>query len=324
MQEQIVAVLARASEEGQRYVSGGLMAKELGITRAAVWKYIESIRQDGAKVLAAPRLGYRLANLENVLQAGAVQMTTSIVGRSYIYLPEVDSTNSEAKRRMRSGCRDGLVIVAENQTAGRGRMGRKWHSVPGKGLYFSVVLFPERLPINRASLLVPLTAVAVCKAIINAIDLPVVLKWPNDLLYQGQKLGGILLEAGGEADSVKYAILGIGINANLVEEDIPPELSTIVTSISLAQGKPVGRRTLLQEILTSLDAYYNKFFQQGSEAFLDEYRDLCWTLGKPIKFLWQDQTWSGIAQGIESDGGLRVQLENEDILVLRSGDVHCI
>ena len=318
-----MSMLIKGSEQGQRYLSGGDMAKALGITRAAVWKYIEAIRKDGAEVVAAPRLGYRLADPEDVLMKGAVMPATQIIGGSYQYYGEIDSTNSEAKRRIRGGCQDGLVIIAENQTAGRGRMGRKWLSRPGKGLYFSVVLFPAYLPIDQAALLVPLTAVGVCRAL-EEFGIQVDLKWPNDLLYQGRKLGGILLEISGEADRVRYAILGIGINVNLAKEDVPPELADIVTSVAMIKGEEVGRRLLLEKILESLDSYYRRFSRGGSDTFINEYRSLCWTVGRSIRFEWQGKIWDGFAQGIEADGALRVQMENGDTLALRSGDVHCL
>ena len=221
-----------------------------------------------------------------------MSVATSVVGQSYTYLPRVDSTNSEAKRRVRAGCPEGLVVVADNQKAGRGRMGRGWLSVPGKGLYFSVVLFPKHLPMNKVALLTPLTAVAVCRAIIDMTGLPVALKWPNDLFLKGQKVGGILLEAGGEADSVKYAIIGIGINVNLTQDDIPSDLAQIATSLYLSGGSKVARRKLLQKVLSSLDTYYVQSVNEGPESFLSEYRRLCLTLGRPIKFVWQNHTWS--------------------------------
>lgn len=317
-------MLIRASEKGQHYVSGGDMAKELGISRAAVWKYIESIRKDGGKVQAAPRRGYRLANPGDLLLEGAVQVETATIGRDYVYLSQVDSTNSEARRCIRAGCRDGLVIVGEDQTAGRGRMGRSWYSVPGKNLCFSVVLFPEGLPINQASLLTPLTAMAVYEAIVKVTGLPVELKWPNDLMLGGRKLGGILLEAGGETDRLRYAVIGVGINVNLAEVEIPDILADIATSLYLAGSKLVPRRYLLQEILISLDAYYEKHLTYGPGPMMAEYRRLCSTLGQRIEFLWQGQTMSGLATAIEADGGLVVRTSSNNTLILRSGDVHCL
>jgi BirA family biotin operon repressor/biotin-[acetyl-CoA-carboxylase] ligase len=324
VQEQIVAMLTRASEQGPHYVSGGDMAKELGITRAAVWKYIESIRKEGGIVQAVPRRGYRLEESEDLLLAGAVQMDTAIVGKEYVHLPAVDSTNSEVKRRIRVGCRDGLVVVADHQTAGRGRMGRTWHSVPGKSLCVSVALFPEDLPIIQAPLLTPLTAVAVYRAVVKVTGLPVELKWPNDLLLEGRKLGGILLEASGETDRLRYAIIGIGINVNSSQQDIPTALSDIATSLYMVGKKSVSRRRLLQEILVFLDTYYRNYLKVGPGPMMVEYRELCSTLGQRIRFVWQEQTWSGLATEITSEGGLVVETDSNETLILRSGDVHCL
>ncbi len=324
MQEQIVAMLTKASEQGPSYISGGDMAKELGITRAAVWKYVEAIRKDGGMVQAVPRRGYRLANSGDILLEGAVQVDTAIVGKDYVYLWEVDSTNSEVKRRIRSGCVDGSIVVTEHQTAGRGRMGRTWHSVPGKSLCMSVALFPQDLPIAQAPLLTPLTAVAIYRAVEKVAGLPVELKWPNDLLLGGRKLGGILLEASGETDRLRYAIIGMGINVNLSHQDIPKALTDIATSLYIAGKKPVPRRYLLQEILVSLDTYYREYLDSGPGSIMAEYRRLCSTLGQRIRFLWQEQTWSGLATEIASDGGLVVKTDSKETLILRSGDVHCL
>lgn len=326
MQEQIVALLTEASKEGPRYISGGDIAKELGVTRAAIWKYIESIRKEGGIIEAVPRHGYRLVNSEDLLLAGAVEVKTETIGREYVYLPEADSTNSEAKRRLRQqgSLADGLVVVAGCQTAGKGRMGRAWHSVPGKGIYLSVVLFPEDLPMSKASLLTPLTALAVYEALVKVTGLPIELKWPNDLMLNGRKLGGILLEASGEPDRLRYAVIGIGINVNLTEQDMPDTLSDIATSLYIEGGKLVPRRYLLQEVLRFLDTHYRGFVTLGSEPMLAEYRGLCSTLGKKIRFAWHDETYSGLATGIHSDGGLVVEIDSGKSLILRSGDVHCL
>lgn len=326
MQEQIVALLTQANKEGFRYISGGDIAKELGVTRAAIWKYIESIRKEGGIIEAVPRHGYHLVNPEDLLLAGAVEVKTETIGTKYVYLSEADSTNSEAKRRLRQqgSLADGLVVVADCQTAGKGRMGRGWHSVPGKGIYFSVVLFPEDLPMSKASLLTPLTAVAVYEALVKVTGLPIELKWPNDLMLRGRKLGGILLEASGETDRLRYAVIGIGINVNLTKQDIPDILSDIATSIYIEGGKTVPRRHLLQEMLGFLDTQYGKFLTCGPEPMLTEYRRLCSTLGQRIRFIWRDETYSGLAIGIHSDGGLMVQTDSGESLILRSGDVHCL
>lgn len=326
MQEQIVALLTEASNEGPCYISGGDIAKELGVTRTAVWKYIESIRKEGGIIEAMPRHGYRLVNPEDLLLAGAVEVKTEAIGKEYVYLPEADSTNIEAKRRLRQqgSLADGLVVVADHQTTGKGRMGRKWHSVPGKGLYFSVVIFPQALPMSKASLLTPLTAVAVCRALVKFTGLPIELKWPNDLMLNGRKLGGILLEASGETDRLRYAVIGIGINVNLTKQDVPDSLADIATSLYLEGGKLVPRRYLLQEVLGFLDTQYREFLTLGSGPMLTEYRRLCSTLGQKIRFMWQDEIWSGLAIGINSDGGLMVETDSNELLILRSGDVHCL
>jgi BirA family biotin operon repressor/biotin-[acetyl-CoA-carboxylase] ligase len=324
VQARIAAILTEAKEQGIGYVSGGIIARHLGISRAAVWKYIEGIRSGGGIIDAVPGKGYQLVNSEDLLLPGAINLETDVIGREYVYLPEIDSTNSEAKRRIRSGCSDGLVLAAENQTAGRGRMGRPWYSVAGKNLSFSVVLFPGGISLSQAPLLTPLSAVAVCRAVKKVSGLSIELKWPNDLLIAGGKAGGILLEAGGEMDRLRYAIIGIGINVNLSREDMPDSIADTAASLMLAAGKPVPRRRLLEEILIALDSYYARFCTGEAQSILAEYVDLCSTLGREIEFLWYGQRRSGRAVSIAPDGALIVITEAGERLTLRAGDVHCL
>jgi BirA family biotin operon repressor/biotin-[acetyl-CoA-carboxylase] ligase len=324
VQARIVGILTRAKEQGMDYVSGGDIARQLGISRSAVWKYIEAIRSDGGIIDAVSGKGYRLVNSEDLLLPGTINVETDVIGREYVYLPEIDSTNSEAKRRIRTGCSDGLVLVAENQTAGRGRMGRPWYSVAGKNLSFSVVLFPAGLPLSRAPLLTPLSAVAVCRAVERVSGLSIELKWPNDLLISGRKVGGILLEAGGEMDHLRYAVIGIGINVNLSREELPEAVADTATSLLIAAGQAVPRRRLLEEILVSLDSYYTKFCSKGAQSILTEYVELCSTLGKEIAFLWHGQRHSGRAVSIAPDGALIVITKSGEMLTLRACDVHCL
>jgi BirA family biotin operon repressor/biotin-[acetyl-CoA-carboxylase] ligase len=324
LQARIVALLIQAKDQGIDYVSGGDIARQLGISRSAVWKYIEAIRNNGAVVDAVPGKGYQLVNSDDLLLPGAINVKTDVVGCEYVYLPEVDSTNSEAKRRIQAGCPEGLVLAAENQTQGRGRMGRPWYSVAGKNLAFSVVLFPSGIPLSRAPFLTPLSAVAVCRAVKKVSGLSIELKWPNDLLIAGLKAGGILLEAGAEMDRLRYAVIGIGINVNLSHGDIPEAVARTATSLSLAAGKPVSRRRLLEEIMISLDSYYTKFCSGGAQSILTEYVELCSTLGKEIAFLWQGQRRSGRAVSVAPDGALIVITKSGEMLTLRAGDVHCL
>ena len=322
VQAEIVARLIRAHEQSQKYVSGSELARELDVTRSAVWKHIEAIRQDGVKIAAVSRLGYRLSEPDDVLHAGAVDPSTALIGTTYHYLKEIDSTNLEGRRRAKEGCPNGLVILADKQIQGRARMGRQWFSPAGTGIYFSTVLFPENLPTARAALLVPLTAVAVHSALAD-MGVQADLKWPNDLLYDGRKLGGILLEISGEADQVRSAVLGVGINVNLMGQDLPEELRDVVISLMEIKNQRMGRRQLLHSMLASLDTFYADF-QAGSRDFIEEYRRLCWTLGRSIRFEQEGKIYEGTAETIEDDGGLSVRLKCGKMMTIRSGDVHCL
>lgn len=324
MQEQILSMLVDAAENGDICLSGSKIAEQLGISRAAIWKHMQTLRQRGAVLEAVPKKGYTLKNGGDLLLPGAVKFKTKVIGRSYTYMPYIDSTNLEAKRRARQGAPEGLVVLAEDQGAGRGRMGRQWHSVAGKGLYFSVVLRPPDMPLHQAPLLTPVVAAAVRKALATHTGLEVVIKWPNDLLVSGRKLGGILLEAGGEADRLSYGVIGIGLNVNLAPCDLPPALRETATSVLIEKGQPVRRRLLFQDILTYLDEYYLHYLAEGSGGILAEYKSHCHTLGRRVSL--QDDRGIQVGRAVElaGDGSLIVQLDEGDITVVRAGDVHCL
>ena len=220
-------VLALLGHSGKAYLSGEAMSRELGISRAAVWKAIEGLRQEGYQISSAPNRGYRLDAAPDKLSAGGIagQLPLDcLVGREVVVLDSVDSTNNEIKRRAASTA-EGLAVLAVEQTGGRGRRGRSFQSLPGKGMYLSVLLKPP-FPLHQVVSLTAWVAVAVCDGVEDACGVRPGIKWTNDLVLNGRKLCGILteLELEGESGELSYIVTGMGVNVSQTAGDFGPEI----------------------------------------------------------------------------------------------------
>src|SRR5512141_155286 len=256
-------VLSFLAESGDEFVSGEAISDKLGLSRAAVWKYVNALRDQGYGIHAVPTRGYRLVEIPDRLGELELRplLNTHDVGHALHWFEEVGSTNDVAKELADEGAAHGEVVVAESQTAGRGRRGRAWASPPGRNLYVSVVLRPE-LPPSRAAELTLLASVAVCQAVRQA-GVTAGIKWPNDLVSRGRKLAGILTELAADPDRVQWVVLGIGINVNLRLEDLPDDLRPIATSLAIARGEPVPRTLFAAAVLTALEEWLDRHAEEG-------------------------------------------------------------
>ncbi|WP_442601069.1 biotin--[acetyl-CoA-carboxylase] ligase [Paenibacillus sp. KN14-4R] len=305
------------------YVSGEELSKQLGCSRTAVWKGIRSLRAQGYVFEASSRRGYRLIQAPAKLDIPVFlsKLETQTLGRSLHYYDEVDSTQTIAQQKIAEGAPEGTLIIAESQTAGRGRMGRKWHSPKGKGIWMSLVLKPQ-IPIHFAPQLTLLTAVALCRTIRRECNVDIGIKWPNDLLIDGKKVCGILLESSAEDERIKHIICGIGISANLSLEDYPPELHAIATSLAIASGKEVSRESLIVAILKELEQLYQLYHEEGFASIRLLWEALSVTLHRPIQVHTpRGGIVEGIASGIDESGGLRIVSTQGEELCVFSGDV---
>src|SRR5919198_2054958 len=248
-------VLAFLAEAGDEFVSGEAISDKLGLSRAAVWKHVEALRAQGYRIDAVPARGYRLAGIPDRLGALELRplLNTHDLGQVVHWHDEVGSTNDLAKALADDGAAHGEVVVAEAQSAGRGRRGRSWPSPPGRNLYLSAVLRPD-LPPARAPELTLVASVALCQAVRQA-DVAASIKWPNDLLVGGRKLGGILLEMAAEPDQIQWVVLGIGVNVNGRPEDFPEEVRPIATSMAIERGRPVPRALFAGAALTAIEEW---------------------------------------------------------------------
>jgi len=300
------------------YVSGERMSACLGVSRAAVWKYIDALRESGYEIEAKTRRGYRLRACPDTPTGEAIRPLLASEGfcSEIIYLDEVDSTNSYLKRLAADGAAHGTVVIANAQTGGRGRLGRSFVSEPGKGLFFSLLLRPEGEAARNLTTLTSLTAVCVCEAIAAVCDVEPCIKWVNDILVGDRKLCGILLEMGmvAELRQVDYVVAGVGINVHYQAEDFPSEVRDRVTSLSMLTDKPVSRAGLTAALIDVLAQMYGSLAEPGD--YVERYRALCTTIGREIRILRGDESRPAKALGIADDCGLIVRYPDggEEIL----------
>ncbi|MHB1393484.1 MAG: biotin--[acetyl-CoA-carboxylase] ligase [Clostridia bacterium] len=304
-------------------VSGEEISRKLGISRTAVWKHISRLRSEGYDIESQTNSGYRLVGSPDLLSLGELEplLQTRFIGRKIIYFDSVASTNTYGKKAAEEPFVEGTVIIADEQTAGRGRLGRQWISTKGKGIWMSIMLKPDILPADAPKLTIA-AAYAVSKALWSCCQVDARIKWPNDIVTGGKKLCGILTEMSAEADEIKSVIVGIGINANLEYEDFGPEVSSMATSLKLSKGSAVSRKALVASVLNEFEEVYEVFVREGRiKPFLDEYKSKSAVLGKEIRVISKKEEIIGLAVDISEEGHLVVKLGDGTIKEIMSGEV---
>lgn len=303
------------------FLSGEDIGRELSITRAAVWKGIKKLREEGYEIEAVTNRGYRLTNPETMYNKRELEqgLKTKTMGQTIYFYEETDTTNNRARELALEGAPEGTLVVAEKQTAGRGRRGKVWESPLGTGIWMSLVLRPQIMP-AEASVLTLLCGLATAEAIEAETGLSAGIKWPNDILINGKKAVGILTEMDCEMSEVHFVIPGIGINVNTAS--FLPEIAEIATSLYLECGKTVSRRRLVHRVLERLEEHYETFLRTGSfAAMLEDYRKHCITLGKEVHVLGREPFFAE-ALDITPEGELLVRrADNGKEEVVFSGEV---
>ncbi len=246
-----------------------------------------------------------------------------LIGKYVFLFDEVDSTNTKARELAEKGYDEGTVIMAENQSKGRGRLGRVWVSPPGVNFYISIILKPELVP-AKATRITMLVAVAVASALRKTLSLPVTIRWPNDILVRDRKLGGILIEMDSEMDRVNYVVIGIGINVNMDISILPDGLQKTATSIKRELGHEVKRIDILIPLLKEIGYWYRVYKKDGIHPVLNEWINLSSTLGKRIRLSTPKKVIEGKAEGIDEDGRLIIGFPDGSFELASSGDVTVI
>jgi BirA family transcriptional regulator, biotin operon repressor / biotin---[acetyl-CoA-carboxylase] ligase len=308
--------------ESPGFISGQVISDRLGISRNAVHKHVNSLRGRGFRISGVSRRGYKLEEEPRTLSMPIVAKLCEScrLGRAFRHHDSIGSTNEEAKRLAAAGAPEGTVVVTECQTAGRGRHGRQWTSPSGKGLLFSVVLRPP-IAMANAHLLTFVVATAVAESIEAHVRIPVHLKWPNDLIVNGRKAGGILLEVTGEQDEVEWIVAGIGINVNTDYSELPVALRRTATSLKTACDRTVDRSVLLARILLTLERVYATALTDGFDEAIGDFRERDFLLHRMVSVQTREGAVAGEAAGIDDRGALLLSLPDRHVRRFHAGDV---
>ncbi len=300
------------------YISGEAFAKKCDVTRAAIWKEIQNLREMGYGIDSHPHEGYSLKSVPDKLFADEVMdgLQTKYVGKRIFSYESLDSTNSAAWDLGAQGSPEGTAVLAEYQKKGRGRLGREWVSPKGKNLLFSVLLRPQVAPSDVAKITLIL-ALSTVRAVKSLCGVSLGVKWPNDLLYREKKVGGILTEMNAEADRIHFVVAGLGLNVNTAKDELPD----VGTSLFQITGQKQARVKLLQAIFKELEHDLDIFKAGGFEKLAEEWESYSETTGKRVSVSLQGRTVQGEARGIDKDGALWVRTDTGILEKVLSGDV---
>lgn len=313
--------ILRYLKETDTHISGQELCGQLGVSRTAVWKVIRQLQEEGYEIEAVRNRGYRLVESGDVLSVAELKsvIKTERAGQNLVYLEQTDSTNNEARRQAEQGAPDGTLVLAELQTAGKGRRGRFWTSPPGTGIWMSLLLRPDFTPEHAANLTL-VAAMAVETGIREVTGLDCQIKWPNDIVLDGKKICGILTEMSTEEDCIRHVVVGIGINVNI--EEFPEEIGATATSLAIVSGSTMKRAPLVDAVMRAWEHYYGIFQETLDMSVLkDTYNRHLVNLGREVKVLAPKGEYNGISQGINDSGELMVALESGEIREVISGEV---
>ncbi len=303
MKEAILTLL----RENKGFVSGQELSEHFGVSRTSVWKYIRQLEEQGYEIEAVRNRGYRLCSEPDVLTEERVRrfLDTAWAGNRILVYDSIDSTNNEAKRQAENRAAQGLLVIGEEQTAGRGRRGRVWESAKGEGIFMSLLLKPNINP-GCASMLTLVMGLAIRDALEEVCGLDAKIKWPNDIICSGKKICGILTEMSAQIDYINHIVIGIGINVH--HTHFPQEVEAVATSIALECGKSISRAQLVASCLRRFERYYEIFVEtEDLSALREQYNQQLINCGRGVRVLDYKEEYTGIAQGINAQGELLVQ-----------------
>jgi BirA family biotin operon repressor/biotin-[acetyl-CoA-carboxylase] ligase len=301
-------------------LSGEELARRLGCSRAAVWKHVAQLRRAGYRIESYHARGYVLAASPDRL--GPAELGPRLTGRwrEIVWRAEVDSTQRLARERARAGAPEGTVVIAEAQSAGRGRLGRHWHSPPGTNLYCTLILRPARPPAVVPQLAL-VAGVAVADAVCEALGRAAQLKWPNDVLVDGRKVAGILTELEGEAERVSFVLVGIGVNVNADPATFPDDIAAGATSLRVAAGAPLDRIAFTAGLLAAVEARYGQFLAGGFAAIRPAFEATAFLTGRAVRVSGPDAAAHGRVVGVDDDGALLLARDGGGTQRVLAGEV---
>ena len=313
------AILKRLYSNRNEYLSGEDISEVLGFSRANAWKYIKKLIAEGFIIEAVPKKGYKLISCPDKLYGHDISATlsTKFIGiKNICYYDKVESTNDKAYKLAEVGVDEGSIVIAETQTKGKGRMGRSWESPHGTGLYFSIILRPK-VALTQLPSITLVASGAIVKVLRNIYNVDAGIKWPNDIFLGDGKLGGILTEIKAQQDMVEFVIIGIGLNVNTPEKDLP----SCGTSLLACKDKLFNRKEVLKNILETFEVDYNDFIKAGFAVKLSEIKDLSIVLGEVVSVEIYDKVIKGKVLDIDETGALIIQTQDNKLTKVFSGDV---
>jgi BirA family biotin operon repressor/biotin-[acetyl-CoA-carboxylase] ligase len=317
----LAGLLTLLAENSMIVISGARIAKEIGVSRSTVWRCVQRLRALGVKVKGQPATGYFLEQTPDILTPNMLRqrLKGSLFGKRIYHFFKTDSTNRVALELGHAVEPEGAVVLAEEQTAGRGRAGRVWHSDRAVGIYVTVLLRPRLAPV-QAPLLTMMAGLSARSAVQAVTGLTVDLKWPNDLLIRGKKLGGILTEMHAEPGQIRFVIVGIGLNVN--QENFPGELAETATSLRVETGKTQSRMELLVRLLREFEGDYNRFLREGVDSVVARFEEVStYAKGKRVRVTNGTESYVGTTAGLGPEGLLQVERDDGKIMTVIAGDV---
>lgn len=317
----IAALVTLIGENATIVISGARIAREIGVSRSTVWRWVERLRELGVKVKGHPRTGYFLEKVPDILAPDLLKkrLRGSLFGKRIYHFFRTDSTNRVAMELGHAGEPEGAIVLAEEQTAGRGRAGRSWHSERAAGIYVTLLLRPKLAPV-QAPLLTIMAGLSAHAAIAAATGVRPDVKWPNDLMVRGRKLGGILTEMHAEPAQVRFVVVGIGLNVN--QQQFPGELAETATSLRSETGRSISRLELLAKLLLEFESDYNRFLAEGPASLTQRFEDISsYARGKRVRVSNRNEQFQGVTAGLAPEGLLRVERESGEIVTVIAGDV---
>ncbi len=319
--KRLATLLTLLLENATIVISGARIGREIGVSRSTVWRWVQRLRELGVRVKGHPATGYFLEHVPDVLVPDLLRKRAKggIFGKHIYHFFKTDSTNRVAMELAYAGEAEGTVVLAEEQSAGRGRSGRSWHSERGTGIYITLILRPKLSPV-QAPLLTMLAGLSVHEAVLAQTGLNTELKWPNDLLLGGKKLGGILTEMHAEPSQVRFVIVGIGINVN--QEKFPAELSAIATSLRKESDKQQSRLELLVRLLRQFESDYNRFLREGAPFVVKRFEQVStFASGRRVRVDTGREVYLGTTCGLSPEGLLLVKRDDGKESTIIAGDV---
>lgn len=317
----LAGLLTLLAENATIVISGGRIAREIGVSRSTVWRWVQRLRELGVKVKGQTATGYFLEQVPDILTPNMLKqrLKGGLFGKRIYHFFKTDSTNRVGLDLGRVGEPEGAVILAEEQTAGRGRAGRTWHSERAAGLYVTLLLRPKLAPV-QAPLLTMMAGLSAHAAVEKVTGLAVDLKWPNDLLIRGKKVGGILTEMHADPVMVEFVIVGIGLNVN--QEKFPSELANIATSLRVETGKMQSRMELLVRLLREFESDYNRFLREGVPSVVKRFEVVSsYASGKRVRVTNGAESYVGTTAGLGPEGLLQVERDDGRLVTVIAGDV---